>query len=112
MTAQCTMVGEKMKLGGGGWSGRKMQQPTINGRGDGGWWLQSCRLMGDNTMTRWGGQEQDATRGKGEGESKLVDVRWRCCKRQHSNQLGKMRGKLEVSCWHDVRWQRVERRHC
>jgi hypothetical protein len=42
-------------------------------RGDG-WQSQSCRLMGDNTTTSWGRQEQDATRGGGGGEGKLADV--------------------------------------
>ncbi len=77
-------------------SGWKTQQPTMGERGDGGWWSQSCRLMGDNTATSQGGQEQDATRGGGGGESKLADVRWRCHKRQRGNQSGQRIGKWEV----------------
>ncbi len=79
-----------------GWSRWKTQQPTMGGRGNGGWRLQSCRLTGDNTTTSQGGQEQDATRGRGGGEGKLADVRWRCHKRQRSNQSGQTRGKQEV----------------
>jgi hypothetical protein len=73
-----------------------MQQPTMGGRGDGGWRAQSNRLMGDNTTTSRGRQEQDATRGGGGGEGKLADVRQRCHKRQRDNQSGKTRGKQEV----------------
>jgi hypothetical protein len=56
-----------------GWSRRKTQQPTMEVIGDA-WWSQSSRLTGDNTTTSLGGQEQDATRGGGRGEGKLVDV--------------------------------------
>ncbi len=38
------------------WSRWKMQQPTMGGRG---WRLQICRLMGDNTTTSRGRQDQD-----------------------------------------------------
>jgi hypothetical protein len=51
----------------------KTQQPTMGVSGNG-WRLQSGRLMGDNTTTSRGGQEQDATRGGGRGEGKLADV--------------------------------------
>jgi hypothetical protein len=77
-------------------SGWKMQQPTMGKRGNGGWRLQSCRLTRDNITTSRGGQKQDATRGTGGGEGKLVDVRQRCHKRQCGNQLGQTRGKQEV----------------
>jgi hypothetical protein len=49
-----------------------------------------------NTTTTQGGLEQDATRGGGRGEGKLVDVRQRFHMRQHGNQSGQMRGKWEV----------------
>ncbi len=78
------------------WSGRKMQQPTMGGRGNGGWWSQSRRLMRYNTTTSWGRLEQDATRGGGGGESKLADVRQRCHKRQRGNQSGRTIGKWEA----------------
>ncbi len=54
------------------------------------------KKVGDNMTTSQGGQEQDATRGKGGGEGKLVDVRWRCHKRQRGNQSGQTRGEQEV----------------
>jgi hypothetical protein len=79
-----------------GWSGWKTQQPTMGGRGDEGWQSQSCRLTRENTTTSQGRQEKDSTRGGGGGEGKLADVRQRCHKRQHSNQLGQTRGKREV----------------
>ncbi len=78
------------------WSGWKMQQPTMGGRGNRGWRLQSCRLTGDNTTTSRGGQEQEMTRGKGRGEGKLADVRQRCHKRQCNNQLGQTRGERDL----------------
>jgi hypothetical protein len=53
-------------------------------------------LMGDNTTTSQGGQEQDVTKGRGGGEGKLVDVMRRCHKRQRGNQLGQTRGEWEV----------------
>jgi hypothetical protein len=71
-------------------------QPTMGGRGNGGWQLQSCRLTGDNRTTSWGGQEQDVTRGGGGGEGKLADVRRRCHKRQCGNQPGQTICKWEV----------------
>jgi hypothetical protein len=52
--------------------------------------------MGDNTTTSRGGQEQDATRGGCGEEGELVDVRQRCHKRQHGNQLVQTGGKWEV----------------
>ncbi len=57
------------------WNRQKTQQPTMGGRGNGGWWLQSCRLTGDNTTTSRGGGEQDGTRCGGGEEGKLADVR-------------------------------------
>ena len=38
----------------------QMQQPTTDGRGKGGWWLKSRRLMGGNAITSQGRQEQEA----------------------------------------------------
>jgi hypothetical protein len=55
--------------------------------------LQSCRLMGDNTTTSWGGREWDATRGGGRGKEELADVRQRYHKSQHVNQSGQTGGK-------------------
>jgi hypothetical protein len=78
------------------WSRRKMQQPTMGRRGNGGWWLQSCRWTGDNTTNSWDKQEQDATRGGGRGEDELADVRQRCHTRQCGNQSGQTRGKRQV----------------
>jgi hypothetical protein len=73
-----------------------MQQPTMGRRGNGGWRLQKCRLMGDNTTISRDRQEHDATRGRGRGEGELANVRRRCHKRQRGNQSGQMRGKREV----------------
>jgi hypothetical protein len=50
----------------------------------------------ETLTTSQGGQEQDATRGGGGGERKLTDVTQWCHKRQHGNQLGQTRGKLEA----------------
>ena len=38
----------------------QMQQPTIVGRSEGGWWLWSRRLTGGNGTTSRGGQEREA----------------------------------------------------
>ncbi len=46
-----------------GQSGRKTKQPTMAGRGNGGWWPQSCRLMGDNTTTSHAGHVRISTHG-------------------------------------------------
>jgi len=39
------------------WRVSYVQQPTIDGRGEGGWWSRSRGLMGDNTTTSRGGRE-------------------------------------------------------
>ncbi len=46
-----------------------MQQPTMGGRGDGGWWLQSHRLMGDTQQLAGANKNERQQEGEVEGRA-------------------------------------------
>ena len=68
------LMGEAVLIMLGCWQ-PQTQQPTIDRRGKGGWWLRNRRLMGGNATTSRGRQEQEAAaRQEAKTEAKMVGV--------------------------------------